>query len=87
MKRPDTPVLLYDLGNLDVITKGKDGTLYGYDREGRRQKITFDTRSIYALKMENLYLEIIWRRFLKTVYDRKSEGVYLDGSGDYAVSS
>lgn len=50
MKRRDTPVLFYDLGNLDVIKKGKDGTFYGYDREGRQQKITFDTESIYAVE-------------------------------------
>lgn len=73
VKRPDTPVLLYDLGNLDVITKGKDGTLYGYDREGRRQKITFDTRSIYALKNGKPVFEVSGGDFSKLVYDRKSK--------------
>ncbi len=73
VKRPDTPVLLYDLGNLDVITKGKDGTLYGYDREGRRQKITFDTRSIYALKDGKPVFEVSGGDFSKLVYDRKSK--------------
>ena len=59
--------------NLDVITKGKDGTLYGYDREGRRQKITFDTRSIYALKNGKPVFEVSGGDFSKLVYDRKSK--------------
>ena len=73
VKRRDTPVLFYDLGNLDVIKKGKDGTFYGYDREGRQQKITFDTESIYALKNGQPVFEISGGDFTKLVYDRKSK--------------
>ena len=73
VKRTDTSVLFYDLGNLDVIKKGKDGTFYGYDREGRQQKITFDTESIYALKNGQPVFEISGGDFTKLVYDRKSK--------------
>lgn len=73
VKRKDTPVLFYDLGNLDVVKKGKDGTLYGYDRSGRQQKITFDTESIYALKNGQPAFEISGGDFTKLVYDRKSK--------------
>lgn len=73
VKRKDTPVLFYDLGNLDIVKKGKDGTLYGYDRAGRQQKITFDTESIYALKNGQPAFEISGGDFTKLVYDRKSK--------------
>ena len=71
--REDTPVLFYDLGGLKVMERGADGMLYGYDRDGRKQKITFDTRSIYALKWGRPAFEISGGDFSQLVYDSKAK--------------
>ncbi len=73
VERADTPVLFYDLGNLDVLKKGKDGTWYGYDRNGHQQKITFDTESVYAMKNGKPIFELSGGDLSKVVYDRKSK--------------
>ena len=73
VERADTPVLFYDLGNLDVLKKGKDGTWYGYDRNGHQQKITFDTESVYALKNGKPIFELSGGDLSKVVYDRRSK--------------
>lgn len=73
VKRNDTPVLYYDLGNLEVIKKGKDGTLYGYDKNGQMQKLTFDTKSLYALKNGHPVFELSGGDLSKIVYDRRAK--------------
>lgn len=68
--RKDTQILFYDLGGLTVIKKDKDGRLTGYDREGKEQIITSDTRSVFALRSGIPVFEICGSQFDSLVYDK-----------------
>lgn len=68
-ERKDTPVLFYDLGGLKVLETDRQGGLFGYDREGRRIKITADTDSVYALRGGRPVFEICGGDFSKLAYD------------------
>lgn len=69
----DTPVLFFDLGGLNVLEKGENGELYGYDRSGRKQKVTFDTDTLYAVRDGQAVFEISGGDFSKLVYDKKAK--------------
>lgn len=73
----DTPVLFFDLGNLNVTETGTDGTVYGYDRKGKKIQILPDTGSIYALRDGIPVFEIQGEHIRDVVYDRKN-GVFPD---------
>ncbi|MCI8453481.1 MAG: LPXTG cell wall anchor domain-containing protein [Lachnospiraceae bacterium] len=68
-ERKDTPVLFYDLGGLRVLETDRQGSLFGYDREGKRIKITADTDSVYALRGGRPVFEICGGDFSELVYD------------------
>ena len=56
-----------------MTEQGEDGTLYGYDRDGRKQRITYDTSSIYALKGGRPVFELSGGDFSMAVYDGKAK--------------
>lgn len=72
VKRGDTPVLFYDLGNLKVMEQDEQGRLYGYDRQGQKMMITFDTESIFAVRGGKAVLELTGGNFEELIYDRNS---------------
>lgn len=80
IKRKETPVLFYDLGNLKVMEE-EDGFLYGYDKNGQRMKITSDTRSIFAVRGGRAEFEIVSQDFSKLIYSR-SDRAFTGYSGD-----
>ena len=69
----ETPVLFYDLSNLEVLQKSSEGKLYGFDRNGQRMKITFDTKSIYAIQNGKVAFEINGGFFDELVYSTKDK--------------
>ncbi len=81
VNRPDTDILYYDLGDLDIFTEDKiTGVLYGYDfrhnlvdlqqlEEDRRNiQRTDREHSIFAFKDSRPYLEITGGDFTKMSY-------------------
>ena len=89
--RGDTPVLFYDVGGLKVIEENGDGSLSGYDENGKTMRIGSDTSSIYALKNGIPAFELSGSGFDGLVYDSSAKGFsrvpetitiyHLDGSG------
>jgi hypothetical protein len=89
--RGDTPVLFYDIGGLKVIEENGDGSLSGYDENGKTMRIGSDTSSIYALKNGIPAFELSGSGFDGLVYDGSAKGFsrvpetitiyHLDGSG------
>lgn len=71
--RTDTPVLFYDLSHLKVLEYSTDGQLYGYDRNGQKIQVTFDTESIFAIRNGKAEFEITGGDFSNLVYDQKSK--------------
>lgn len=49
IERKDTDILFYSLGGLKVTERGRDGRVYGYDRDGKRIQVR-NQESIYAVK-------------------------------------
>ncbi len=72
-KREDTPVLFYDLGNLQVLGTDAEGKLYGYDEHGRKKQMTFDTESIYAIRDGQAVFEITGGNFHEIVYSTRAK--------------
>ncbi len=71
VKRQDTPVLYYDLSNLKVMETDEDGKRFGYDRDGHKMRITFDTKSIYAVRNGQAVFELTGGELADVVYDSK----------------
>ncbi len=69
----NVPVLFYDLGGLRVLETGADGYRYGFDADGRRQRITFDTKSLYAVRDGRPVFEIAGGDFTKLVYEERAK--------------
>lgn len=69
----ETPVLFYDLSDLEVLQEDKDGKLYGFDRDGQRMRITYDTKSIYAIQNGKVAFEITGDFFDELVYSIKDK--------------
>lgn len=67
----ETPVLFYDLSDLEVLQKSPDGELYGFDRNGQKMKITFDTESIYAVRNGQVMFELTGGSFYDLIYSAK----------------
>ena len=49
VERKDTDILYYSLGGLRVTELGRDGNVYGYDRDGNRIQVR-NQKSVYAIK-------------------------------------
>ncbi len=73
VKRKETPVLFYDLSNLNVLETGENGTLYGYDSNGQKMKVTIDTTSIYAIRNGQAVFEITGGDFSELVYSLRDK--------------
>lgn len=71
IKRKETPVLFYDLGNLKVLDKSENEVLYGYDKSGQKMKITSDTDSVFAIRGGRAVFEIVSEDFSEITYDKK----------------
>ncbi len=67
-EREEIPVLFYDLSNLEVLQKSPEGEWYGFDRNGQKMKITFDTESIYAIRNGQPVFELTGGSFSELVY-------------------
>ena len=67
----EIPVLFYDLSNLEVLQKSPEGELYGFDRNGQKMKVTFDTESIFAVRNGQAVFEITGGLFDELVYSAK----------------
>ena len=78
--RTDTPVLFYDLSGLKVFEYTEDGKQYGYDRNGQKIQVTFDTERVFAIRNGKAEFEIIGGDLYNVVYDRKTKAfTKLDG--------
>ena len=73
VKRGDTSVLFYDLGSLKVLDRTGDGIIYGYGKDGRRIRLTFDTESVYALRGGRPVFEISGGDLSELVYDEQTK--------------
>lgn len=72
IKRKETPVLFYDLGNLKVLKK-ENGTLYGYDKNSEKIKITSDTESVFAIRGGRAEFEIVSQDFSELIYSKEAK--------------
>ncbi len=70
-KGEEIPVLFYDLSNLEVLQKSPEGEIYGFDRNGQRMKITFDTESIFAIRNGQAVFELTGGFFDELVYSAR----------------
>ena len=81
VSRGDTPVLFYDLGNLKVLERSGGGDTYGYDRNGQKVKITFDTTSVFAMKNGHAEFEITGSNLDELRYDAGEKAFIKTDSG------
>lgn len=70
IRRPDTDILYFDLGNLSVLSRDLSGRLWSYDKEGKALRIVPGvTESIYALQNGQPVFEITGGDFSALQYD------------------
>lgn len=70
VRRPDTDILYYDLGNLSVLSRDNRGSLWSYDKEGKPMRIVDGvTESIYALQNKQPVFELAGGDFTELRYD------------------
>lgn len=70
VRRPDTDILYYDLGNLAVLSRDGGGNLWSYDKEGKPLRVVAGvTESIYALQNGQPVFEITGGDFSELQYD------------------
>lgn len=78
--RPDTDILYYDLGNLAVLSRANDGSLWSYDKEGRPMRIVEgETKSIYALQNKKPVFEIVSSDYSALHYDPMAKAFRTTG--------
>ena len=68
------PLLFYDLANLKVQEASATGERFGYDRNGQRVKITFDTTSIFAIRNGQVEFEVTGDHLEEVDYDLRQHG-------------
>lgn len=75
------PLLFYDLANLKVLETSAAGERFGYDRNGQKVKITFDTTSIFAIRNGQAVFEITGDHLEEVNYDLRQHGFvnFYDG--------
>lgn len=70
VRRPDTDILYYDLGNLSVLSRDNRGNLWSYDKDGKPMRIVDGvTESIYALQNKQPVFELTGGDFTELRYD------------------
>lgn len=70
VRRPDTDILYYDLGNLSVLSRDNSGNLWSYDKEGKPVRIVNGiTKSIYALQNKKPVFELTGGDLTELQYD------------------
>ncbi|MGL5437497.1 MAG: SpaA isopeptide-forming pilin-related protein [Lachnospiraceae bacterium] len=80
IRRPDTDILFYDLGGLDVLKESEKGEIWSYGRDGSRQRIISGaTTSIYAKKQNQLEYEIVSSDFSALGYDPQAKAFTKTG--------
>ena len=87
VERKDTDILYYSLGGLRVTELGRDGNVYGYDRDGNRIQVR-NQKSVYAIKNGHPVFELTGGDLEHAVYSSLDKCFKLqEGTKLYHVDS